>query len=269
MTRSLRRVASEESETPGSERGRGSAEGLGQGGPGRRAEGDLLAERRARRAAESGKDALVHRAEVAEATLQTLQAHVMSLQERLREAEEDRRRLTEAAAQRRTPPAQESSYLDPDPATEHELRRAKQREYAEQQLRVDTEERLIELEASSRMEIERLERLLAMSERNASSLAGQLDDLRRQLAEAEHAAAAERSALRRTEGDVTSRLIELERRALEVNRGLDAERQARERAERVLASMRAWTSPDAGSCRRAARAGREAQRSLRRRGRSA
>lgn len=56
---------------------------------------DLLAERRARRAAESGENALLRRAETAEATVKTLEGHVASLQRRLEEAEQDGRRTAE------------------------------------------------------------------------------------------------------------------------------------------------------------------------------
>ena len=58
---------------------------------------DLLAERRARRAAESGESALMRRAEAAEATVKTLEAHVCSLQLRLDEAERDGRRTSALA----------------------------------------------------------------------------------------------------------------------------------------------------------------------------
>lgn len=60
-------------------------------------ERDLLAERRARRAAESGENALLRRAETAEATVKTLEGHVASLQRRLEEAEQDGRRTSELA----------------------------------------------------------------------------------------------------------------------------------------------------------------------------
>jgi len=62
-------------------------------------ERDLLAERRARRAAETGESALLRRAETAEATVKTLEGHVAGLQRRLQEAEEDGRR-TSLLAQR-------------------------------------------------------------------------------------------------------------------------------------------------------------------------
>jgi hypothetical protein len=60
-------------------------------------ERDLLAERRARRLAESGESALIRRAEVAEATVRTLEAHVATLQRRLRDAESEGQRTTALA----------------------------------------------------------------------------------------------------------------------------------------------------------------------------
>jgi chromosome segregation ATPase len=60
-------------------------------------ERDLLAERRARRAGESGERALLRRAETAEAAVETLEGHVASLQQRLEEAERDGRRTSELA----------------------------------------------------------------------------------------------------------------------------------------------------------------------------
>lgn len=60
-------------------------------------ERDLLAERRARRAAESDENSLLRRAETAETTVKTLEGHVSSLQRRLEEAEQDGRRTSELA----------------------------------------------------------------------------------------------------------------------------------------------------------------------------
>lgn len=69
-----------------------------RGGPSQPpSERDLLAERRARRAVESGENALQRRAETAEATVQTLEGHVAGLQRRLEEAEQDGRRTSELA----------------------------------------------------------------------------------------------------------------------------------------------------------------------------
>ncbi len=227
----------EGSETPGGESGTGEGTqpgGLGQsGGLGRGTDGDLLAERRARRAAESGDAALVRRAETAEATVRTLETHVASLQQRLRETEEEGRRTSELIEAERA-----AADAERRPSTEQELRRAKQREYAEQQLRVEAEDRCIDLERESHAEIERLGRRLSASERGARDLAGRLERVQRELAEAEQAAAAELATVRRAEDGFHTRLTELERRALELHRGLQAESAARERTERLLESMR-------------------------------
>lgn len=197
-------------------------------GAGRRPEGDLLAERRARRAAESGEASLQRRAETAEATVQTLETHVASLQLRLEEAEEERRRVGVLLA------SEQASLAE----REHELRRAKQREYAEQQLRVEAEDRRIGADRESRAEIDRLSRRLSSGEREARELARRLEGVQRELAETEQAVVAERAAVRHAERELKERLTELERRAIEIRRGLDSERAARERAERLLANMR-------------------------------
>jgi hypothetical protein len=262
-------VSAEENETPGGESGGGAQPGgLGAEGRGRRSEGDLLAERRARRAAESGEHALTLRAEAAEATVRTLETHVASLQQRLREVEEDRRRVSElveaeraarggdwrsqappsqappGAPQAEAPPSQAlpgARQAEAPPAEallERELRRVGQREYAEQRLRVEAEDRCIEIEREGRAEIDQLSRRLSASERDARTLAAELEDVQRQLAEAEHAAAAQRAAVRSAERLLQARMAELERRAVELNRGLDIERTARERAERLLESIR-------------------------------
>ncbi len=212
----------EGSETPNGEQGSGP-----EGRP-RRSEGDLLAERRARRAAESGEVALMRRAEAAEATVQTLERHVASLQQRLREAEDDRARVDDLLERERAETLERES----------ELRRVKQREYAEQQLRVEAEERMLGLDGESRVEIERLELRLSASEDDSRGLLRSLEDLQRQLAEAEQAAAADRTAVRRVEQGLQERLTELERNVQEVQLGLNAERAARARSERLLERMR-------------------------------
>jgi DNA repair exonuclease SbcCD ATPase subunit len=215
-------MMAEGSETPNGE------QGPGPEGRTRRGEGDLFAERRARRVAESGEAALTRRAEAAEATVHTLERHVASLQQRLREAEEERLRMDELLE------AERAAALE----REHELRRVKQREYAEQQLRVEAEDRLLGTDRDSRAEIERLSARLDASEQDARELALRLEGVQRQLAEAEQEAGAERVAVRRGEQDLQLRLSELERRALEIQRGLEGERAARERSERQLQSMR-------------------------------
>jgi hypothetical protein len=241
-------VIAEGNETPGGEPG-GAAEGRG-----RRSEGDLLAERRARRAAESGEHALTLRAEAAEATVRTLETHVASLRQRLSEAEEEQRRMTEPIdagqptrgggrseiGQRAQAPAVQAVL---ERELERELQRASQREYAEQRLRVEAEDRCVEIERDARAEIERLSRRLSAGEREARALGARLETVQRELAEAEQAAATELADLRseaaaRTERALQARLAELERRTLDVHRRLEAERSARERAERLLEALR-------------------------------
>ena len=177
-------MTAEGNETSGGEPGRGAHPG-GFGSEGRRSEGDLLAERRARRAAESGEAALTLRAEAAEATVQTLERHVASLQQRLHEAEQEHLRMSELLKVEKTTTSER----------EHELRLAKQREYAE------------------------------------------LEQVQRQLVEAEQAAAAGRAELRRAEHELQARLDQLEARAAQMQRGLDAERAARERTQAQLETM--------------------------------
>ena len=217
----------EENETPGGDPGSSPEGPHDLRSPGR-IEGDLLSERRARRAAESGEIALTRRAEAAEATVQTLEVHVASLQQRLREAEEERMRIAELLEAERTVALER----------EHELRRVKQREYAEQQLRVEAEERLIAVDRESRGEIEELGRRLSSSERDSLELGARLEGLQRQLAEAEQATAAESAALRRAGDALQLRMSEIEARVAQIQLGLDAERTARERSERALESMR-------------------------------
>ncbi len=126
-------------------------------------ERDLLAERRARRAAESVDPALARRAEAAEATVQALETHLANLQLRLREAEEEGRRSIERLTER-----------------ENELRRVKQQEYAEQQLRVEAERALAAERADGRTEIvQRLQERVAVLEHRAEQLAQEIDAERR------------------------------------------------------------------------------------------
>jgi chromosome segregation ATPase len=214
------------------------------GEPPRPSERDLLAERRARRAidwdpahpgqANPGQvdptDALTRRAEAAEATVQTLETHLASLREQVREAAEERAVFAERLV------AEQASVAE----REHELRRVKQREYAEQQLRVEAEDRRARAERDSRAEIDRLTRRLGASEHRARELSQRLESAQRELDEAEQAALAELGELRVAgEQELRARFAELERHALEIRREIDAERTARVEAERRLAEMRA------------------------------
>jgi hypothetical protein len=213
-------VIAEGNETPGGQ----PADRRSAGG----SEGDLLAERRARRASEPGEAALTRRAEAAEATVQTLEVHVSTLQQRLRDVEEERRSHADRAKVER------AAVLE----REAELRRVKQREYAEQQLRVEAEDRVMSIDRESRAQLDRLNQRLSASEQEGRELAQRLESVQRALAEAEQTAAAERTAVRRTERELQARLTELECRALEINRALAAERAARERSEGLLESIR-------------------------------
>jgi chromosome segregation ATPase len=221
------------------------------GEPPRPSERDLLAERRARRAvdwdpahpsrpaanpgaANPGQsdptDALTRRAEAAEATVQTLESHLSSLREQVREAAEERAVFAERLV------AEQASVAE----REHELRRVKQREYAEQQLRVEAEDRREHAERDNRAEIDRLTRRLGASEHHARELSQRLESAQRELDEAEQAAVAELGELRSAgELQLRARFAELERHALEIRREIDAERTARVEAERRLAEMRA------------------------------
>jgi len=213
--------------------------GLGGEARVRRGEGDLLAERRARRAAESGEHALMLRAEAAEATVRTLETHVASLQRRLREAEDEGLRMSEliAASQPVPPgvPARESVRPEPpqasggEPGPASRLGASGAGEHAGAGGPGG---------AVAGADIEHLLRRLGESESQAHVLARRLDAVQRELADAEQAAAVERAAARRAQQLVHERLDTLERNAGLLGSGLDAERTARERAERVLERIR-------------------------------
>jgi hypothetical protein len=221
------------------------------GEPPQPSERDLLAERRARRAIDwdpanpthpsndptgnaaqaDATDVLLRRAEAAEATVQTLESHLSSLREQVREAAEERAAFAERLV------AEQASVAE----REHELRRVKQREYAEQQLRVEAEDRRARAERDSRAELDRLTRRLGASEHHARELSQRLESAQRELDEAEQAAAAAELGELRSAGELQlrARFAELERHALEIRREIDTERTARVQAERRLAEMRA------------------------------
>lgn len=204
----------------------------------------MLAERRARRAAESGEHALTLRAEAAEATVRTLETHVASLQQRLADAEQESRRIADLLDAERAPRHGERSQVarhaptPHEPALERELERVSQREYAEQRLRVEAEDRSFELQREARAEIERLNRRLSASERETQALGARLEVVQRELAEAEQTVATERAAMQQTERTLRARLSELEGATLDLHGALEAERAARRRAERLLEALR-------------------------------
>jgi chromosome segregation ATPase len=124
----------------------------------------VLAERRERRAWVSSP-ALARRAEAAEATVRTLEAHLTDLRRRQLEVERERELASVQLAER-----------------ELELRRVKQREYAEQQLRVEAEEAAVRLRRSHRAELDRLQRRAEEAHAAARHAEEQRDELAARLA---------------------------------------------------------------------------------------
>jgi hypothetical protein len=118
---------------------------------------DVLAERRARHA----DPAVIRRAEAAEAAVRNLETHLAALEQRLEEVGRERERISQQLTER-----------------ESDVREVKQREYAEQQLRVEAEERVERVQHEMRAEIQELSRRLDDTERQARELSAELDHLR-------------------------------------------------------------------------------------------
>jgi chromosome segregation ATPase len=127
-------------------------------------EQDTLAERRARRAW-LGDAALLRRAEAAEESVRTLEAHLADLRGRQAESERVRESTTVQLAER-----------------ELELRRVKQREYAEQQLRVEAEEAAVRARGGHRAERDRWRRRVEEAQAAAQYAEEQRDALAARLA---------------------------------------------------------------------------------------
>ena len=151
----------------------------------------VLAERRARRA-ELAEQALLRRATEAEATVDTLQRQLTNLEQRFAQTNQELDRLRRLVS-------------DGDA----ERRRLRQREYAEQQQRLETEERVGELQAQIAGESEGLRASLREAEMKTERLAGELERMQRALAEAQHAAAAEEANVRRAREELAAREAEL------------------------------------------------------------
>ena len=134
----------EESETPGV----GSQPDAGA---------DVLAERRARHA----DPAVIRRAEAAEAAVRNLETHLAALEQRLEEVGRERERISQQLTER-----------------ESDVRDVKQREYAEQQLRVEAEERAERIQQELRVEIQELGHRIDDTERQARELSAELEHLR-------------------------------------------------------------------------------------------
>ena len=200
----------------------------------------VLAERRARRA-ELAEDTLTRRAEDAERTKETLEAQLANLEQRLEGARVERDEIEAKVAE-----------------AERKLRSAEQREYSEQQRRIEVEDEVERLRRDAEHEAGELRRRLEAANQRAEDLAREVDRARRGIAEALQRSEADRAALRRAEEQLAARnervlaaeaaderrghlehaLEEVESRARELQAGLASERVARERADQALADAR-------------------------------
>jgi hypothetical protein len=118
---------------------------------------DVLAERRARHA----DPAVIRRAEAAEAVARNLETHLAALEQRIEEVGRERERVAQQLGERET-----------------DVRSVKQREYAEQQLRVEAEERSDRLQREMRIQIQELSNRLEETERHVRELSAELTQLR-------------------------------------------------------------------------------------------
>ncbi len=118
---------------------------------------DVLAERRARHA----DPAVIRRAEAAEAVARNLETHLAALEQRIEEIGRERERVAQQLTER-----------------ESDVRSVKQREYAEQQLRVEAEERGERLQREMRIQIQELSSRLEETERHVRELSAELIQLR-------------------------------------------------------------------------------------------
>jgi hypothetical protein len=180
-------------------------------GSAREVERDVLAERRARRAG-PGEAAEIRRADAAEAAIHALERQLADLRRREQEAERERERTSEQLSER-----------------EHELRRVKQREYAEQQLRVEAEENVTRLRRRQREEIDGLQRHVAEARAAMQSTGERADELRVR-------AEQERD--------------EAERRRKEAERALASAERQRLHAEQLCATLTAHLRDVSASCTR-------------------
>jgi len=117
---------------------------------------DVLAERRARRA-EAGDPTVMRRADAAEAAVRNLETHLAALERRLEEVGHERERIAQQLVER-----------------ESDVRDVKQREFAEQQLRVEAEQRSERLQRDMRAEIQELGGRLEETERHVRELDAEL-----------------------------------------------------------------------------------------------
>jgi hypothetical protein len=200
----------------------------------------VLAERRARRA-ELAEESLVRRASEAEQTAGTLEAQLANLEERLGQARDERDELEAALAD-----------------AERRLKTAQQREYAEQQGRIEAQDEVERVRREREHELSELRRRLEAANGRAEDMAREVDRARRGIAEALQRSEADRAALRRAEEQLRTRnervlegeasmdareeleasLTEVSGLAGELREALALEQDARARAEAALAAER-------------------------------
>jgi hypothetical protein len=187
-------------------------------GPAREFERDVLAERRARRAG-AGETPPLARADAVEATVHALERQLADLRRRQAEAERERERMAEQLADR-----------------EHELRRVKQREYAEQQLRVEAEENVTRQRRRHRAELDRLQRRVEEAHVALHSSGERAEELR----------------VRAEEGraEAERRQVEAERRGAQAERRHAAAERRRLQAEEQCVVLAARLAAVSASCLR-------------------
>ncbi len=168
----------------------------------------VLAERRARRA-EMHEQTLMAELAAAQASARTLEGQLANTEERLQQNARERTGLETALARQET-----------------QLRLSRQREYAEQQLRVEAVERAQAIERDGAAEVETLRRELTRSERDLVALGDDLDRARREAAEVSHTAVSTQAHLRREREQLAARRSELEQHRAQLD-GAATERELR------------------------------------------
>lgn len=200
----------------------------------------VLAERRARRA-EMAEESLERRAAEAEQTATTLEAQLANLEQQLGQAHDERDEAAAALAD-----------------AELRLKAAQQREYAEQQGRIEAQDQIEQVRRDQEHELTDLRRRLEAANQRAEDMAREVDRARRGIAEALQRSEADRAALRRADEKLQARnervlageasmehreelersLAEVSGLAAELRDALASEQDARARAEAALGAER-------------------------------
>jgi len=176
----------------------------------------VLAERRARRA-EMAEESLLSRVNRAEQDRMLLATRLAEAEHALDAARRERDALQEDLDRR-----------------ERALRAAEQREFSEQQRRVEAEDEAVQARREMRGDVDALRRQIAAAEERADELATELEQARRQVAEAARSAAQDRArSEQRATGGGERRALLAEQEAQLSRRVDDVQRQQREAAAAV------------------------------------